>query len=185
MPDASPARLTAEELHAHPDRDCAELVRGALRVSQPPGIRHGAIAVRLAAKLEQYAQPRGLGTVLVESGYVLRRDPDTVRGPDVSFISSAHLRPDRLPIAFFPGGPDLAVEIRSAADRPGEIEEKVADYRAAGTRLVWVVDPFSRLVTIHRLAEPVPEVRTTSQDLDGEEVIPGFRRSIAELLPEA
>jgi Uma2 family endonuclease len=77
-----------------------------------------------------------------------------VRGPDVSYISAARLPPDRVPIAFIPIAPDLAVEVLSPGDRPGDLDERIADYLGAGTRLVWVVDPRNAQVAVHRAPGP-------------------------------
>jgi Uma2 family endonuclease len=173
-------RLTAEEFYAHPGRDSSELVRGRLRVSEPPGGEHGALAVRLAAKLAAHVERHGLGTVLVESGYVLRRKPDTVRGPDVSYISAVRLPPDRMPIAFIPIAPDLAVEVLSPDNRPGDLDDRIADYLEAGTRMVWVVDPRNAQVAVHRRFG-APEALGLADSLTGGDVIPGFRLSVAEL----
>jgi Uma2 family endonuclease len=173
-------RITAEEFYAHPDRDSSELVRGRLRVSEPPGGVHGVLAGRLAAKLIAHVERHGLGTVLVESGYVLRRGPDTVRGPDVSYISAARLPPDRVPIAFIPIAPDLAVEVLSPDDRPGDLNERIADYLGAGTRMVWVVDSRNAQVVVHGRSGR-SEALDQADSLSGGDVIPGFRLSVAEL----
>jgi len=176
-----PPITTAEELFAHPDRDRYELVRGRLRVCEPPGGVHGRLAMRLGYLLHAHVEGHNLGTVLVESGYVLQRRPDTVRGPDISFVSRARMTPDQIPEQFIPGTPDLAIEILSPDDRPGEIRERLADYFGAGTRRVWVVDPRGRCIVIH-----TPEGRArrlgTSDVLEGEDVVPGFRCAVAEVL---
>ena len=170
---SNPAQLvTAEELFNYPDAKRYELVRGVPRVSEPPGGVHGRLAVKLGGRLDEHVTRLGLGTVLVETGYVLERAPDTVRGPDVSFVSSTRLRPDRLPEQFIPGAPDLAVEILSPGDRWSETEEKVADYLAGGARLVWLVDPRERRVMV-RYADRPPRVLTDRDTLDGEDVVPG------------
>ena len=75
------------------------------------------------ARLGDYVERLGLGTVMVEAGYVLQRAPDTVRGPDVSFISAARLPPEQIPEEFIPGVPDLAVEILSPSSRWTDVEE--------------------------------------------------------------
>jgi Uma2 family endonuclease len=130
---SNPARLvTAEELFNYPDPKRYELVRGVPRVSEPPGGVHGRLAVKLGGRLDEHVTRLGLGTVLVEAGYVLERGPDTVRGPDVSFVSTARLPPDRIPEQFISGPPDLAVEILSPGDRWAETEEKVADWSIHG-----------------------------------------------------
>jgi len=178
---SSPARLiTAEELFDYPDPRRYELVRGILRVSEPPGGVHGRLAVKLGARLDAHVTRLGLGTVLVEAGYVLERGPDTVRGPDVSFVSAARVPPDRIPEQFISGPPDLAVEILSPGDRWSEIEGKVADYLAGGARRVWLVDPRERRVIV-RYANRPSRVLTDRDILDGEDVVPGFALPLAEL----
>jgi len=122
MTNPTERHLTAEELFAYPGHEQYELVAGVLRVSEPPGGRHGWIAARLAHILHSHVDTHGLGIVLVEAGYVVRRNPDTVRGPDVSFVSNDRLHPDDVPEAFIPFAPDLAVEIplsRRSAERHG------------------------------------------------------------------
>jgi Uma2 family endonuclease len=177
----SPVRLvTAEELSNYPDPRRYELVRGVPRVCEPPGGVHGRLAIKLGARLDEHAVRFGLGTVLVETGYVLERAPDTVRGPDVSFVSSNRLPPDRIPEQFIPGPPDLVVEIISPGDRWSEIEEKVADYLAGGTRLIWAVDPRARRVTVRYPHRP-PRVLSDHEVLDGEDVVPGFTLTLTEL----
>jgi Uma2 family endonuclease len=132
------------------------------------------------ARLGEHVERLGLGTVLVEAGYVLRRAPDTVRGPDVSFVSLDPLAPDRIPEHFIPGAPDLAVEILSPSSRWSEVEEKIADYFAGGARLVWVVDPGERRVIV-RYPDRPPGIIAADGILDGNEVVPGFALAVAEL----
>ena len=176
-----PARVvTAEELFQYPDSKYYELVRGVPRVSEPPGGVHGVIAGRIMTRLGSHVERLGLGTVMVEAGYVLQRAPDTVRGPDVSFVSLARLPPERIPEQFIPGAPDLAVEVLSPSSRWSEVEEKLADYFTAGARLVWVVDPEERRVIV-RYPDRPPKVVAAGESLDGEDVVPGFALAIAEL----
>src|SRR5687768_1104623 len=166
-----PARyVTAEELFQYPDSKYYELVRGVPRVCEPPGGGHGRIAARLVARLGDHVERLGLGTVLVEAGYILDRAPDTVRGPDVSFVSLARLAPDRIPEQFVPGAPDLAVEILSPSSRWSEVEEKIADYLAAGARLVWVVDPEERRAIV-RYPDRPPRIVAARESLDGQDVV--------------
>jgi Uma2 family endonuclease len=175
------ARLvTAEELVHYPDAKHYELVGGVPRVCEPPGGVHGRLAGKLAARLLVHVERLRLGTVLVEAGYVLRRAPDTVRGPDVSFVSVARLPPERIPEEYIPGAPDLAVEIVSASNRWSEIEQKLADYLAAGARLVWVVDPREHRIFV-RYPDRPPRTVTAGGVLDGEEVVPGFTLPLADL----
>ncbi len=176
-----PKWLTADDLTRVQAQDKhTELVRGVMVVSEPPGFRHGDIAVKLTVILAQFVRSRGLGTVLSESGYVLARNPDTVRGPDVSFVRKERV-PDQLPQGFAHFAPDLAVEVLSPDDRPGEILEKVADYLRAGTPLVWVIDPDLRQVRVHR-SDHTMEIIGETGFLDGESVLPGFTCALAEIL---
>ena len=176
-----PARvITAEELLNYPDPGRYELVRGVPRVSEPPGGVHGRLAIKLGARLDAHVTRLGLGTVLVEAGYVLKREPDTVRGPDVSFVSAARLPPEQIPEQFISGPPDLAVEILSPGDHWAEIEEKVADYLAGGARRVWLVDPRERRLIV-RYADRPSRVLADGDILEGEDVVPGFTLDLAEL----
>ena len=176
--------VTAEELERMGELDFGyELVRGELVPVSPPGDEHGQLAAYLAAQLVAFVRPRRLGTVHVESGYILFRDPDTVRGPDVSFVSRARRGAVRNRRSFLPLAPDLAVEIRSPDDTLAELSAKAQEYLDAGARLVWVVDPPSQTVWIQ---EPRREPRLVSVGavLDGGEVLPGFALALAELFTE-
>jgi Uma2 family endonuclease len=176
-----PARLvTAEELLDYPNAKYLELSQGVPRVCEPPGGVHGRLAVRLGGRLDEHVHRLGLGTVLVESGYVLKRAPDTVRGPDISFLSITRLPPDSIPEQFIPGAPDLAVEIVSPDDRWSEIEEKLADYLTSGVRVVWLIDPRPQRVILRYPDRPI-RVLTGNELLDGEDVVPGFSLALAEL----
>src|SRR5947208_451295 len=115
--------VTAEELLAMPDHKWLELYEGELRTVSPANARHGNIAVEIASLIRAFAKPRKFGAVLVEGGYILRRKPDTVLGPDVSFLRQSRIAPSGLPEKFFEGHPDLAVEIISPTNPRSEIEE--------------------------------------------------------------
>lgn len=110
------------------------------------------------------------------------RSPDTVRAPDVAFICSARL-PDPPPPGFAELAPDLAVEVLSPDDRPGEVLEKVADWLKGGCRLVWVVDPRRKLARVYR-ADGTEALVTSSDSLDGEDVLPGFSCELAGIVDE-
>ena len=155
-----PASMTAAELLLIPDKH-AELVRGALVVREPPGLRHGRIAMEIAAALGAHVRAQQLGRVYVESGFKLTSNPDTVRGPDVAFISQSRL-PEPEPVGYPALAPDLVVEILSPRDRPGEVLGKVADWLSAGTRLVWVMDPERRLARVYR-ADGAESIVTAEQ----------------------
>ena len=174
-----PALMTADELLRVPDKH-AELVRGVLIVREPPGLPHGRIAVELAVALATHVRTNGLGRVYTESGFKLASNPDTVRGPDLAFISQRRI-PDPEPRGFPDLAPDLAVEILSPDDRPGEMLGKVGEYLSAGTALVWVIDPDRRLARVYR-ADGTEQIVADHEALQGETIVPGFACPLASIL---
>jgi Uma2 family endonuclease len=176
-----PGLLTADDLlRQQPSDKRTELVRGVMVVREPPGCQHGDIAVNLTVVLSHFVRTRNLGRVWSETGYVLSANPDTVRGPDVSFVRQERV-PDPIPRGFARFAPDLAIEVLSPDDRPGEVLEKVADYLNAGTQLVWIVDPDRRQARVHRADGSVATIPEAGV-LDGEELLPGFTCTLAEIL---
>jgi Uma2 family endonuclease len=177
-----PALMTADELlHLSIPNKRVELVRGVLVVKEPPGYRHGDVAAQILKSLIIYVDDRNLGRVLAaETGFKLARNPDTVRAPDVAFISRDRL-PDPDTRGFAELAPDLAVEVLSPDDRPGETLSKVGDWLEAGARLVWIIDPRRRLARIYR--QDGSEMHLTAEDaLDGEDVLPGFACRLSSVL---
>jgi Uma2 family endonuclease len=118
--------------------------------------------------------------VYVESGFKLAVDPDTVRGPDIAFISQSRL-PHPEPRGFPDLAPDLAVEILSPTDRPGEVLGRVGDFLEAGTKLVWVIDPHRRLARVYR-PDGTEDTINAEQALDGEAVVRGFSCRLETIL---
>lgn len=159
----------------------AELVRGVLVVREPPGTHHGRCANRLAYRLTQFVERHGLGEVFAQdTGFKIARDPDTVRAPDVAFVAQARL--DRIPPEGYADlAPDFVVEILSPGDRPGEVLEKIGQWLDAGVRLVWVLDPIRRGARIYR-ADGTVAMLGPGDELDGEDVFPGFRLPLGEIL---
>jgi Uma2 family endonuclease len=177
--------MTAAELlrTSLPDKR-VELVRGVLVVREPAGYRHGDITARLAKRLMDVVEAGGLGRVLAaETGFQVASDPDTVRAPDVAFVSRARLPDPELP--GYPAlAPDLVVEVLSPGDRPGETLAKVGDWLNAGVRLVWIVDPARRLARVYR-QDGSETLVTEAESFDGEEVVPGFTCSLGAILSGA
>ncbi len=170
---------TADELLRLPDGGRRfELIEGRLYSMAPTGDVHGFVESNIDNLLAPFVRERGLGWVLVgEPGFWLGRDPDTVRAPDVAFVS--HARLGRHPSGGFPRiAPDLAVEILSPGDRPGRVQGKVDEWLASGSLAVWLVDPIARTVTIH---EPGRVSRRLGEEdeLTGEPALPGFRCRVA------
>jgi Uma2 family endonuclease len=178
---AASLMTAAELLDAHIPNKRVELVRGVLRVREPPGYRHGRIAAELAFLLTRHVKEMGAGQVLIgDTGFQVAADPDTVRGPDIAFLSSERL-PDPHTRGFPALGPDLVVEVMSPGDRPGETLAKVGDWLNGGTRLVWVIDPERRMARIYRQDGLQTTVGET-ESLTGEDVLPGFSCELAAIL---
>lgn len=175
------AITTAGELRRVPDNGFRyELVRGELIRMPPVGPEHGRTAVDLASPLREHVEEHRLGWVMVEVGYRLERDPDTVRAPDVSFLAASRIPPTGLPPGYVEGAPDVAAEVVSPDDTAAEIEEKVQEYLRHGSRLVLVVHPRTRTVTAYR---PDGSARVLRGDdtIEGGDVVPGFALSIRAL----
>ncbi len=160
----------------------SELVAGQVIELVLPGLQHGRLVVTLVRRLDEHVANLKLGIVVTDTGFILSRDPATVRGPDIAVIL-AHRVPSPLPVKFFPGPPDLAVEILSPDDRPGEVAAKVADYARAGTQSIWVVDPKAQTITVHTRDGATRYV--AHESLDGAPVLPAFRVPVATLFAEA
>jgi len=174
--------MTAEDLlqTRFPDKR-TELVRGVLVVREPAGSRHGLVTMNLGAELAVYAKQTGAGAVYAaETGFKLATNPDTVRAPDIAFVTRDRL-PPRDATGYAALAPDLAVEVLSPGDRPGQVLAKVADWLSAGTRLVWTVDPERRVARVYRHDGSETFV-TADGALDGEDVLPGFSRSLVSIL---
>ena len=158
-----------------------ELVRGELRVTPPPGAPHGFAEINLVMLLGIHVKATGLGRVFGDSfGYILTQLPRTVRVPDLSFVRADRLPPEGVGPGLLRFAPDLAVEVLSPRESASELEEKLADYTVAGTRLIWVVDPARRTVMILDQMHPVRWLQE-SDVLDGGDVIVGFSCKVAEI----
>ncbi|MGH7700423.1 MAG: Uma2 family endonuclease [Gemmatimonadales bacterium] len=178
---ASPALQTAEDLlrFREPGKT-AELVRGVLIVREPPSTGHGARSARLLYRVMDFIKRHGLGEVFAQdTGFKIERDPDTVRAPDVAFVARQRLA--QIPEEGYAElAPDWAAEILSPSDRPGEVLEKVGQWLSAGVRLVWVLDPVRRHTRVHR-ADGTVSIVGPEEELDGEDVIPGFRCPLRDI----
>jgi Uma2 family endonuclease len=177
--------VTADELWAMPDDGWRyELVKGELIRMSPTGQEHGALTLNLAAPLHAYIKANKLGVLCgTDTGFVLSRDPDTVRAPDIAFIGLERYEKVGRTSKYWEGAPDLAVETLSPNDTVREVEEKVTDWLEAGTRMVWVVSPKLRTVTVYKSAIDI-QVITENERISGDEVIPGFLMPVAEIFAE-
>jgi Uma2 family endonuclease len=173
--------LTLEQFERIPDstRYKLELSRGLVVREPRPGARHGVITSRIHNLLFDSGERSGHGLVVTQCGFLLAEDPATVREPDVAFITPEH-HTNTVPDGFWPFAPDLAVEVISPSNTVSYISQKVVEYLEAGCRLVWVVDPPSRTVWVHRSLNDGRILRE-NDELTGEPVIPGLRASVAAL----
>jgi Uma2 family endonuclease len=167
--------MTADEFLQMPDDNLRhELVRGEVLTMSLPGGEHGEVAGEIFRLIANHVRPAKLGkTYAAETGFLIDRDPDTVRGADVGFVRAERLVQITNPKKHVPFAPDLAVEVLSPNDRTDAVEEKVEEWLAAGSSVVWTVDPAAKTVTVHRSgAKPI--TLTEDQDIDGGDVLPGF-----------
>lgn len=176
-------RMTAEELFRMPDDGFRyELIRGELRRMSPAGHQHGRIAMNITLPLAQHVKGHRLGVVYAaETGFKLAADPDVVRAPDVAFVRQERVEETGNTVeGYWPGAPDLAVEVVSPNDTYTAVEEKVCDWLDAGVRMVIVVNPRRRLVTVYRSLTQVVVLRE-HDTLDGGDVVPGWSLPVAEV----
>ena len=158
-----------------------ELVRGDLVVMAPAGGRHGQVAHKFGLCIGNHVLERDLGRVFAaETGFLLRRSPDTVRAPDVAFVAGERLGTEESPSGFPEMAPDLAVEVVSPGDSTAAVQDKIRDWLEAGTRAVWVAYPDTQSVTVHRHGQPAKVLRD-ADILEGGPVLPDFAVLVREL----
>jgi Uma2 family endonuclease len=176
---ATTTRPATEEdlLRVPEDGQKYELVDGEIRVS-PAGYPHGRVCTRLTVRLGAFVEEPGLGDLL-DSSTGFRMPNGNVRLPDVCFVSKDRVPAD--PRGFVDLAPDLAVEVLSPNDNSRQVLDKVGEYLQAGTRLVWLIDPERRSAAVYRSTTRVRELGP-EDFLDGEDVVPGFRCRIADLI---
>ena len=174
--------VTAEELLQNPDDGLRrELVRGEVRTMAPAGNVHGRIAMNISTPLDRHVRSNGLGVVFAaETGFRISENPDSVRAPDTAFV-----RQERVEIVgdtegYWPGAPDLAVEVVSSDDRFAEVEEKVADWLAAGARMVLIANPQGRTVTV-RHSEREALILSEEETIEGGDAVPGWILPVADV----
>ena len=172
---------TADQLlAAADDLGPCELVRGELTMMTPAGFEHGDVEANLVAALKVWNQAYAAGRIVPgDTGFLLERNPDTVRCPDVAFVRHDRI-PEVLPQGFFPGPPDLAIEIRSPNDKQKDIHAKIDDYLRLGVQVVWDVDPAAKTVIIHR-ADQDPKAYSADGTLSEPDLLPNLSLPVAEI----
>lgn len=162
------------EIDDEPNRH--ELIKGELLTMPPPKPEHGQISANLMIILGQHVKANRLGRIYAESGYHLESDPDTVLGPDVSFVSVSRIDPSD---AYYQGSPDLAVEVLSPGDRRGKVEQKLALWLECGAKSVWHVNPRKRTVEVIKSTGERRVLNETDELVD--DTVPGFRVKVSEI----
>jgi Uma2 family endonuclease len=181
FPRAKP--ITAEEFEQFDPEWRYDLIRGELVPMPPmPGDEHGAVTFDFGRKVGNFVEDHELGLCYAaETRFLIERNPDTAIAPDWAFISTERL-PEKRVQGFVPIVPDAVLEVRSPSDRTTEVEAKIAQWLNAGVRLVWELNLKKRVLTVYR---PGTEPRIVSLDdiVSGEDVLPGFARSLRSLFP--
>lgn len=181
-----PERVTLEQYDRLPEdeRWKVEAVRGRLVREPRPAPLHNRVEGKITYLLEAYERERRTGgAVLPETEFVLSVDPLTVRVPDVAWVSAGRIPANGYALPRWHVAPDLAVEVVSPRNTPRELAERVADFLSSGTRLVWVVDPRMRTVTVHRPGAD-PTLLGVMDQLTAGDVLPGFTAALPALFPD-
>jgi Uma2 family endonuclease len=177
-------RYTPEDLLKMPDGNRYELVDGQL-VEKDMSFWSSYVAGNVHAPMKKYADEKKAGWVVPEgTTYQCFSDaPDKVRKPDTSFIRIDRLSTEQaMSKSHMTTVPDLAVEVISPNDTVYEVDRKVQEFLDAGVELIWVINPEQRTVEIHRAKDPTKvDVLREHQELDGENILPGFRLPIRNL----
>lgn len=180
---ATTQKLTLEEFLALPEtKPGSEYIDGEVVQKPMPSMAHGFIQYLLSLVIGTFLRDHPLGIVGTEWRCIFGPPgAERARLPDFAFVASAHLGADSWNGPHW-GPPDLAVEILSPDDRPGEVTEKIVFYLANGVQLVWLIDPVDRTV---RVFSPGEETRRLREDdsLDGGPVLPGFTTTVRDILP--
>ena len=172
--------ITADELLQMKDDGFRyELVRGELIKMSPAGHQHGRTVLNLTTPLDQFVRANQLGAVYAaETGFKLAED--MVRAPDAAFIRRERVEAVGLTTGFWPGAPDLVAEVISPGDTYAEVEDKIADWLDAGTRLVVVVNPSTQTVALYRSWNDI-RILTVDDALDGGEVVPNWTLLVRDI----
>ena len=173
--------LNADDLlRFHSDGVRGELIRGVLRERQPGGIESGEIIAKLGLEIGEFLHRNKLGTATIGSGYLLERDPDTVREAQIAFTSHEKLPPGRRITGYAEVAADLVVEVQGFNRSVGEVHDKARMWLSFGVRLVWVIHPDTRSVDVHLSETPIAAIAEDGY-LDGLDVLPGFGCSLSTI----
>jgi len=173
--------ISAEELLRLPDDSLRrELIAGRVRVMEPAGWEHGRVALTAGRLLSNHVHDAGIGVACAaETGFILERDPDTVRAPDAAFVTHAHVEAIGRTAKYWPQAPDFAVEVVSPDDSRREVENKALDWLHGGTVAVLVLDPARRTAAVYRSPDQITH-HGVDDEIDLSDAVPGWRVAVAD-----
>ena len=175
--------MTLEQYMALPadERFIDEVSRGQLVREPRPGFEHGFLVARLCTLFARYLERQPIAQIIAEAGFVLASTPLAIRGPDVAIVRNERLHDERV-AGFLRGAPDIAIEVVSPSNRPGELLTKVAEFLEAGTQAVWVVYPRTRTVIVHDAGGDVSFYDADSVVIAA--ILPGFELAVREIFAD-
>jgi Uma2 family endonuclease len=175
-------RITADELlRMSDDGTRRELVRGVMRHYPYNSALHGTVALNIGAALATYVHAHDLGIVYGGgTGFIVATNPDTVRAPDAAFVRRERAEVIGDEENYFPGAPDLAIEVISYNDLYIDVMEKITDFLDAGTRMILVIDPHSCTVAMYR-STISGKIMKEADTIDGEDVVPGWTCAVRDV----
>lgn len=176
------AKYTADDLWNWPqDGMRHELINGEVTTMAPSGGEHGIAVSDIGILAGSFVRSRRLGVTMgAETGFIVSRDPDTVLAPDFAFVSTRRLPPKPYPSKYWPGVPDLAVEVISPSDRPKDVAAKAQTWVAAGASVVWVINTRQQTITVYA-PDAQPQVLSAGDILNGGDVLPGLTLPLGEI----
>ena len=177
-----PKLLTAEDLlRLYSKGVKGELIRGRLSKTMSVGVEHGEIVINMGILIGSVVKPRRLGRLIgSDAGVLLERAPDTVREPDVAFISAARLPLTERVTGYSEVIPDIVVEIKSPSDSIAEVDDKARMWHNYGVLLVWAAYPDTRTIDVHRADGSITTLYE-NDILDGGEILPGFAIPVSDI----
>jgi Uma2 family endonuclease len=176
--------MTADELIRLPrGRARHELVRGVLHTFPLAFMDEALVTSEINASLGAFVRDHRLGNVVAGVGFLLAIDPDTVRAPSLAFLRRERLESTGIPEGYFPGAPDLAVEIIAPDEVYLDVHDTIAEWLDHGTQVVFVVNPRRKVVAVHRPKQPVV-ILGIEDTLSAEDVVPGWSLAVRDLFDE-
>jgi len=173
--------MTAEEFSRSHENNRAELVNGVVEELPMPRNKHGYICNLLAFFLTEFVRKNDRGRIMSNDSFIqTRTNPDTIRGPDISYFSYDRMPKGHVPDGLSPRIPDLVVEVRSPSDRWSKVTAKAMEYLEAGVRIVIILDPATATACVHR-ADEIQQIFDKGDELVLADVLPGFAVPVRQL----